>query len=284
MKYNVLNKKCSICGKKPSLFWAEKNGCRVFRCSVCGFGFTWPLPSQRRLAKIYDKEYFRSYDPDDREHREEYLKRLEQYKLDAEYVSRYVKGGTVLDFGCGSGRYLEAMKGRLVKLGFEFNPSAVDRLKKARIDGFFTGDPFKMKVPGGLDLITMRGVIEHLIDPVRIAKFLCGKLKKKGYLIITATPNFDSPSALLYREKWNLFYPPEHLNYFSVRSLSVLFARCGLYCVDARYPYAETPYADIEKDKARWMNDMKHFLREGKVKNVSPPYPGNMLSVVFRRS
>jgi SAM-dependent methyltransferase len=116
------------------------------------------LPSQRRLAKIYDKEYFRSYDPDDREHREVYLKRLEQYKLDAEYVSRYVKGGTVLDFGCGSGRYLEAMKGRLVKLGFEFNPSAVDRLKKARIDGFFTGDPFKMKVPGGLDLITLRGV------------------------------------------------------------------------------------------------------------------------------
>ena len=36
-------------------------------------------------------------------------------------------------------------------------------------------------------------------------------LKKDGYLYICATPNGNSPSFKIYRERWNLFHPVQHL-------------------------------------------------------------------------
>ena len=269
-----------------SMLWAEKGSYKTYQCTRCGFVYTFPVPSQEELQKIYGEEYFEDYDPAREVHDESYKKRLIQYKLDVKYILQFITSGKVLDFGCGSGKYLEAMPKSFEKFGFEFNPKAVEYAEKTNIGKFYSGDPHKIPIKDkSMDLVTMRGVIEHLPDPVGAAGLLASKLKSGGYLVVTATPNIDSPCAALYRDKWNLFYPPEHLNYFSARTLSLLGAKFGLYCLNVSYPYIETPYADVKRDSQYWLEDAtSYFEGKGIIHDSSPPFMGNMLSGAFRKA
>ena len=263
--------------------WSEKNQHTAYQCLNCGLVYIHPVPSDEELIKYYDAAYFTNYDPDEERRGKRYRQRLNQYKIDLKHILKYKSSGTVLDFGCGNGKYLEMFPSSFKKIGYEINPKAIEHLKKSSIGKFYT-ENIKCIQEKDIDLILMRGVIEHLPDPVSITELLCDKLKNGGYLFISATPNIDSPGAVLYKEKWNQFYFPDHLFYFSVRSLSFLLARFGLACIDAAFPYLETPYADLDTDIYHWLKDSKQYFSGKPVTSVkSTALVGNMLSVVFKK-
>ena len=114
---------------------------------------------------------------------------------------------------------------------------------------------------------------------------LATKLAKGGVLYICATPNVDSPCALVYGQDWNQFTPPYHLHYFSPRTLAIMAARHGLALIECRFPYLGTPYEDEVPDGQRFVRDAVDAASEGAVatKVSSPPFPGTMMSLVFRR-
>ena len=75
------------------------------------------------------------------------------------------------------------------------------------------------------DLIYCSEVIEHVKDPISFTKSLKKILKPKGIIFLT-TPDIDHKS--LPKDKSSLFEtnfirPPEHLYYFTIQSIELLF-------------------------------------------------------------
>jgi hypothetical protein len=124
----------------------------------------------------------------------------------------------------------------------------------------------------------MRGVIEHLSDPGPYVTKIKSVLKNKGYLYICATPNVNSFCAHIYRDRWNQFIPPEHLLYFSDKTLEQYVSKYDFRTVKKDFPYVDTPYADLEKDYAAMVQE----CRTGNT-DISRAFWGNMMSIVFQK-
>ena len=74
-------------------------------------------------------------------------------------------------------------------------------------------NPSSIDVGGDYDLVMMRGTIEHFLDPIAVLKKCSEILKPGGILFITATPDGNSFAFNVYRHKWRLFTPYNHIHF-----------------------------------------------------------------------
>lgn len=142
----------------------------------------------------------------------------------------------VLDVGAGSGAFAVCLK----KTGFfrkvttlDISDSCVDACKKQgliALKGTLDDIP-----PHSFDLITMNDLIEHVYSPRKILEQCHSCLTENGVIAI-ATPNGEGFDFKILREKTGNITPPEHLNYFNPKSLSLLLKSTGFLPV-----YVETP-------------------------------------------
>ena len=120
----------------------------------------------------------------------------------------------------------------------------------------------------------MRGVIEHIKNFKKILSILKNSLKKKRLFVILATPNTLSYTFINNKKAFNQ-NNERHLYHFNYINLTDLFIKLGLYNLDTSFFYHKTPYQDFK-------NDIKNLKKIKRIKN-SPPYVGNMLSMVFKK-
>jgi hypothetical protein len=73
-------------------------------------------------------------------------------------------------------------------------------------------------------------------------------LKKEGMLILSTTPNAGSPAAKLFKYRWTLTKPEEHIYYYTDKTIDVYLAKTGFKRVKTSYPYWGTPYCHPIKD------------------------------------
>ena len=72
----------------------------------------------------------------------------------------------------------------------------------------------------------MWDVLEHIHNPIRTIKEIKRILTNQGVLIIE-TLNCDSIPAKVLKNKWPLFSPPYHINYFSIKGIKYLLKNSG---------------------------------------------------------
>src|SRR6185369_10189390 len=96
-----------------------------------------------------------------------------------------IRGGTLLDVGCGPGFALE----RIARAGFtargaEASPAAAAR---ARARGLRVEvlDLESAPLPAGFDLVTAFEVLEHLRDPLRVLRSMAAALAPGGKLVVS---------------------------------------------------------------------------------------------------
>jgi SAM-dependent methyltransferase len=77
--------------------------------------------------------------------------------------------------------------------------------------------------------ITLWDVLEHVVSPPDFLRLCAGLLKPRG-VVIAKVPDLDSWHARLMGNKWPLFLP-EHLGYFTKRSVTVSADKAGLRVV-----------------------------------------------------
>ena len=192
----------------------------------------------------------------------------------------------VLDLGCSSGEYLDAMPSTWIKFGYEVNPELIKHLvsnrPEYRIINSLSATDEKF------DLITLRGVIEHIPDHHELLEFLNRNLLIGGKLFISATPDFNSPCAMLYAENWNQIVAPEHIHQFTPASLQVLLKRAGLVMKALEHPYMGTPYENWTQNKSAFMTNValidNPLLEKSENDSFRHPFPGNMMSVIFEKA
>ena len=282
---------CMICDAEQLWpYGGVKNDLRFVKCHDCGYVVASPMPTQAELDALYTEEHFKSsYHPAEARNTELLAQREAQYDQDRELLLEFVRGGRLLDFGCGNGHFLAGFPDSFERLGYEFNRTTTAYLKEHAEFAVLDSLQEVHDLPdGSLDVATMRGVIEHLIDPERVLALLAEKLSVGGVLFLCATPNVDSPAALVYGMNWNQFTPPYHLHFFSPRTIALLGARHGLALIESRTPYLGTPYESEAQDSRQFLrevNDPQRSAADGALatETRSPPFPGTMMSLVLRK-
>lgn len=188
-----------------------------------------------------------------------------------EFIIRIIqieKPKNLLDFGCGPGYLISELRKLLPELiyvgieesqkGYEFAQSAEIEVRRSIVD---LNEKF--------GLVVANHVIEHLEDPIHAVRQLINLIDHNGSLVI-GTPDFLSPMAVLFREKYRMLHEPSHVSLFSLDSLLRLLRDEGLQIMDVGQPFWSSPYFN-KKTFKRVLN----YLDE----KVSPPFPGNFMLV-----
>lgn len=211
-----LHEKCLICDGK---YLTPLRGYQKFylvQCRLCGFVFSQKIPDDHELISIY-----KNYGRDD------YLspvtvKRFHQI-LDA--LEKFRLTNNLLDVGCGIGYFLEAARSRGWNVyGTEFTENAVEICRRKEIimhQGELNPGNYKAEY---FDVIISIEVIEHINHPVEEVRKFSSVLRSGGAVYLT-TPNFNSLSRKMLKEKWNVLAYPEHLCYYTSRTLKRLFQK-----------------------------------------------------------
>jgi SAM-dependent methyltransferase len=273
---------CAVCGSASDdasrEVWARDEYFTALRCGRCGLVQVDPGLSPEGLDVYYST--YLAHRLDEREKAEA---RRVQYVLDADFLRRFVHEGRVLDVGCSGGFFLEALGPAFTREGIEIDAEAARYARDTfglEVHAATLGDdPLES---GAYDVVMFRGVIEHVYDPGATLARAVELLRPGGRIFICATPNLNSFCAEAYREKWNLWHPIQHINIFTVDTLHRLVGRDRFEVEGEDYPYLGTPYESAAEDYQRVLGDIPRLAtaRAGVAK--SPPFWGNMLSVVYR--
>ncbi|MBP7461249.1 MAG: class I SAM-dependent methyltransferase [Candidatus Delongbacteria bacterium] len=200
------------------------NESTLYECSTCGFIQVDEKPSEAELSAVYSNLYFDN---------NKYTDDLNQYKENRRrlsFINRYLRPESgnkpkLLDFGCASGDFIQAAKPIYEIWGHDFSDYAIEKARHLNpdiADHFSSGSYEKIDFPHEFfDGMVIWDVIEHLWDPLTVCRRLLLYLKPGGFLFIS-TPSIGSLTASLTRRYWIFMTPPEHLAFFSTKSISFL--------------------------------------------------------------
>jgi len=182
------------------------------KCKSCGFVFSSKIPTEQELINFYN-EYGR----------DDYLSpiTIKRYNELLDTFERFRKTNKLLDVGSGIGYFLEQAKQRGWDVyGTEFTDKAIEICSNKGITmhkGAFNPENYTHS----FDVITSFEVIEHINNPSEEIENYAKVLRKDGLFYCT-TPNFNSISRRLLKSKWTSICYPEHLSYYTVKTLSLL--------------------------------------------------------------
>lgn len=220
---------CPLCGEpSPERARAVFPPYRVVDCASCSMRYLSPRVHESDVARLYGaSEYweeggssggYSSYSSMEPLLVRTFVRRLSP-------LPPREAGARLLDVGCGPGAGLDAAR----SLGFEawgldVSSSAVAVASSRHPDRVRLGALSDRLFPqGSFDVITLFDVIEHVYDPRRLAVDLAWHLAPEGRIVV-ATPNVESVLARLTGRRWVSYKIPEHVSYFSPRTLAAALA------------------------------------------------------------
>jgi SAM-dependent methyltransferase len=190
----------------------------LFRCERCGFRFY--DPSLAGSARFYEELMAGDY----------YAENRPEFEFTLS-IARARRLHTVLDVGGGEGGFLDLAKSRGLKTyGVELNSVAVERAsnKGHRMIRKLLQEVDPGEVEGGVDLLTLYQVVEHVSDPVAFVQD-ASRLVKPGGLLAVSVPNEYRVLGLLPYDPAN--WPPHHVSRWRRQDLRALARRAGLQVV-----------------------------------------------------
>lgn len=211
--------RCLICNNADLTPLKNYQKYYLVKCSSCNFVFTKRIPTNEELVEEYSRAYTRN----------DYISpiTIKRYDEIFNYLNKFRVNNNILDVGAGNGHFLQAAKRHGWKTyGTEFEKRAVEICASKGIvmhQGKLNNANYK---PEMFDIITSFEVLEHINNPIEEIKNFNALLRKRGLVYVT-TPNFNSISHALLKEKWTVFNYPEHLSYYTPSTLQKLFESVG---------------------------------------------------------
>jgi 2-polyprenyl-3-methyl-5-hydroxy-6-metoxy-1,4-benzoquinol methylase len=152
-----------------------------------------------------------------------------------ELVRRQPGGRRVLDVGCATGEFLDAMRRHgWTVAGVEPTPWAAHEATSRGLP-VWPSTLADARLPrGAFDVATMWDVIEHLGDPGADLRAVSQALRPGGRLVLT-TPVHDGWEARAFGTRWPGWDAPRHLVVFSRQALHRLLAATGYRVLEERW-------------------------------------------------
>lgn len=266
---------CPACTLRSNAVHREISGVPIRRCSECGH--QWWMSDSLDLQKLY-RNYYSGRDPSigygdymalEKALRQTFTKRLSQ-------LERLIGGtpGSMLDIGCGPGIFLEVAQSRGWRAqGIDPSEGAGAAGKRASgVDirtGFFESSLYEKQ---RFDVITLWDTIEHLAEPFDVLRDCRMLLEPNGVVALT-TGRADSVAARLCGRHWHLYTLPEHLHFFTGRSLDKCASRAGLNIVASRNEVAWYTISYLFErlvKKSHWGRNLTEVIRRSPL-DISVP-------------
>jgi len=219
----------------------HKYGFTHKKCPFCSTLYCSPRPTEQLIESYYATSEATEYWT-------ELLVRTDNVRKALQYLPRVThlvqilqkdrafRPGCAVDLGAGSGAFALA----LFKTGFFKEVLAVDFSEKCceacEEAGLETKKGSVETLAGmNVSLITMNDMIEHLFDPGSFLSACHDALDQNGYISI-ACPNGEGFDFQIMQEKTVNITPPEHLNYFNPRSITMLLESVGFEIISMSTP------------------------------------------------
>jgi cyclopropane fatty-acyl-phospholipid synthase-like methyltransferase len=210
------------------------------KCETCGFLTTKVDLSREDIEKLYDSRYFtgkayRDYPGEKQIIQRNFHLRLKQLLRCLGSTSE----SSLFEIGCAYGFFLEVAQTHFKSVsGIDISADAADYGRNTLKLNTTACDYLDYEIKELADVICMWDTIEHLKNPDMVLEKASQHLVKNGKLAFT-TGDIGSLNAKVRGLKWRQIKPPEHLHYFSGKTMERLlnkhgfriihFSHCGQY-------------------------------------------------------
>lgn len=255
----------------------------LVKCANCELVFTNPRPSKKELSKYYSSDQYISHTNKSNTLVNLIYKIIRHFTLwrKVKLIKKYSRTGTILDYGCGTGHFLQSCKSAgFATTGVEPDMNARNQAKQ-RTGTSVIENVEDIPKTEKFDVITAWHVIEHVSDLRETLKHLRKHLTKDGCMII-AVPNVLSLDAAHYKEYWAAYDVPRHLYHFSPQAFKKLIKRAKLKLVDTRPMKFDAFYVSMLSEK--YQHGRNNYWRAflcGLKSNKSAVATGNYSSLIY---
>ncbi|MCL4377359.1 MAG: class I SAM-dependent methyltransferase [Actinobacteria bacterium] len=225
----ICNENSKIIDSVPTINPNSDDKVNLRECIKCKHWWIDPMPTQKYLSYLYSlgSEFVVSHnykgkeEPSENEIRK-YISRF----LD---LSKDISNLNYLEIGVGPGYLFNYFQNNVNKC-YGVEPGGWG-LKNSNIVSDIEFIPKNIK----FDIIVIQDVLEHVEDPGNMLKKL-NNLVNKGCIISCNFPNKDAFIAKYLKGRWRMVRPMGHVNYFSSKSIDLVFNITG-WKVVRKYNY-----------------------------------------------
>ena len=261
-------KNCPICNNEDLIHYTNcrdhtvsKDEFPIVSCETCLLKITSPRPSESEIDKFYESENYISHTNRKSSFFDWVYQLVRVYTTERKVwlLKRNTKGRVHLDYGCGTGEFLNAC----AKSGFETH--GVEPSKKART---LAEKNYNLSVTGNTDLsnfkkgeiksISLWHVLEHVDNLNNLIKQIKKILSEEGKVFI-AVPNHESWDCDYYKEYWAAWDVPIHYWHFSSKAVVKLFKKHGFKLVQKKPMLFDSFYISLLSEKYR--NGKYNFIK-----------------------
>lgn len=283
--------KCLVC-RSPQKLAFHYHRFNYFRCPQCGLVSTLPYPTEKQIISHYHKKFQAGNYLLLRRYAQDYLKIYQDmaHRLNI-YLQNHdqtLKKAKLLDVGTFTGEFLEAASSLGADVyGTELQQEAVQIAQKKFPGKVTTANVLNTRFPNkNFDVITLLGLIEHVVNPDKLLRRVT-KLLKSGGVIMLQTPNSGSLLAHAMGKYWPPYAPVEHIHLFSRQSLEMLLAKNGFTNIIFQKHIKKLPlnyvYQNMQNFGPEFHRLLKPFSGSITRSNLTLPFYGGEMILLARK-
>ncbi len=202
---------------------------RIIKCQKCSHIQIFPLPKTADENKFYNEDeqtrlLYKNIDIEEFEKRASF----DTQRRIGLIENNFKRNISILDIGCGYGFFIKLAKDA------GFNATGLEVSKERReIAQKVTGEKIlpraiqgKNKSGKKYDVITLFHVLEHIKNPIELARDLKTYLKPNGTIIIEV-PNANDYLLTLNRNYKDFFWQRAHISYFTPETINEVLKKAG---------------------------------------------------------
>ncbi|MDB5251795.1 MAG: class SAM-dependent methyltransferase [Flaviaesturariibacter sp.] len=234
----------------------------VWQCGDCTLRFTQDVPDATDIGPYYKAESYISHTNTSKGLINNLYQKVRaltlKQKASTIAAATGLSTGRLLDVGCGTGAFLNAMK----KEGWQVTGLEPDADARRVARELYRVEPLEASMlqdlpPASFDAITLWHVLEHVHELHGTVAQL-RKLLKPGGKLMVAVPNYTSQDEAIYGQNWAAYDVPRHLYHFTPRALTMLMERHGLRVIAKKPMWFDSFYISMlssqyKNGKTNWI-------------------------------
>jgi len=250
---------CPIC-QSPDLrpfqdvidYFGQQESFTLQVCNECTTVLTNPRPEEKNIVTYYKSNSYVSHGASKGIIFDSIYKLLQQVNLKnkLKLIQTTSSGRQLLDYGCGSGSFLEYMHNRNYQVqGVEPDQEA----KQQVTPQIAVSADIESIEANKFDVITAFHVLEHVHQLERTLNAIKNRLRIGGTLYL-ALPNLNAYDAQHYQDYWAGYDVPRHLYHFTQQSIKHLAQRFGLELTGIKPMKLDSYYVSLLSEQYKKSN------------------------------
>lgn len=228
---------CILCRKTKSV--VLRKGIRedteraVYKCPYCLLQYIdSPFSNTAELREFYRNDYRQKYDvtrgkvltPEER------FTKVRPLMLEASHAFQLAvpEGASVLEIGCSSGYFLDAIGDKYDRFGNEWNPDDAEYVRNTGEIPCEEGDITEVFPGMSFTSISALQVLEHQPDPIQWLRDVKDRLIGGGWLYLEVPNTKDAMLTVYGNEEYrNFWYREPHISYWTGETLAAALGIVG---------------------------------------------------------